>query len=100
MSTMPCLCRYSARWNPSGSCARIVSLDHPLAGEADEGVGLGDVDVAEHRVARGDPAGGRVGEHDDVRQPGFLEPAGHHGRLGHLHQAEDAFLHPRAARRR
>ena len=25
MSTMPCSCRYSARWNPSGSFSRIVS---------------------------------------------------------------------------
>ncbi len=98
MSTMPCLCRYSERWKPSGSCSRIVSWITRWPAKPISASRLGDVHVAEHRVTRGDAAGGRVGEHDDVRQPGFLEPAGHHRRLGHLHEAEDAFLHPRAAR--
>src|SRR3954470_2026522 len=48
-------------------------LDHPLAGEADQGAGLGDMDVAEHRIGSGDSAGGRIGEDDDIREARFLQ---------------------------
>src|SRR4051794_16314221 len=34
--------------------------DGPRAGEADQGLGLGDDEIAEHREARGDAAGRRV----------------------------------------
>ena len=73
-------------------------LDHPLAGKADQRARFGDVHVAEHGVARRNAACGRVGQHDDIGQLGFLEAARHHGCLGHLHQAENAFLHTRATR--
>jgi hypothetical protein len=33
-------------------------LDHPRPGEADQRLGFGDIDVAQHRQAGGDPAGG------------------------------------------
>ena len=69
MSTMPCSIRYSARWKPSGSFSRMVCSITRGAGEADQRAGLGDLDVAEHGVGRGDAAGGRVGQHDDVGQP-------------------------------
>src|SRR5438309_1571656 len=36
-------------------------LDDAGSGEADEGSGFGDVEVAEHRKGRGDAAGGGVG---------------------------------------
>ena len=45
-------------------------LDDPRAGEADQRLGLGDVEVAEHGEAGRDPARGRVGEDGDVRQTG------------------------------
>ena len=47
-------------------------LDDARAGKADQRAGLGDVHVAQHRVGGGDAAGGRVGQHDDVGQAGFL----------------------------
>src|SRR5699024_11614960 len=39
-------------------------LDHARAGKADQCAGLGDVDVAEHRIGGGDAAGGRIGQQD------------------------------------
>ena len=43
-------------------------LDHPLAGEADDRAGFGEMDVAEHGVGGGDAAGRRIGEDDDIGQ--------------------------------
>src|SRR5437867_1309154 len=42
--------------------------DDAGSGEADQGSRLGDDHVAEHGEARGDAAGGRIGEHGDVGQ--------------------------------
>src|SRR5262245_21626918 len=74
--------------------------DDPRPGEPDQRARLGEDDVAQHREARGDAAGGGIGEDRDVRQAGGPEPLEGGRGLGHLHQREDAFLHPRAARRR
>ena len=74
-------------------------LDHPLAGKADQRVRLGNLDVAQHRIAGGHAAGGGIGEHHDIGQAGFLELLDAHGGARHLHQAQDAFLHARAAGR-
>src|SRR5438093_6973522 len=74
--------------------------DDPRPGEADQRARLGEDDVAEHREARGDAAGRRVGENGEVRQPGGSQSLEDRGGLGHLHQGEDALLHPGAARRR
>ena len=41
-------------------------LDHARARKADQRARLGDMHVAEHRVGRGDAAGGRIGQHHDV----------------------------------
>src|SRR5690606_40777026 len=49
-------------------------LDHPRAGEADQRLRLGDVDVAQHRQRRRHAAGGRMGQYGDIRQPGLAEP--------------------------
>ena len=49
-------------------------LDHPGAGEADQGAGLGQVHVAQHGVGGGDAAGGRVGEHHDIGQAAAFSP--------------------------
>src|SRR5437899_3951977 len=74
--------------------------DDPRPGKADQRARLGEDDVAEHREARRDAAGGGVGEDRNVRQPAGAEPLERGRGLGHLHQGEDALLHPRAARRR
>src|SRR5262245_64366175 len=74
--------------------------DDTRAGEPDQRARLGENNVAEHREARGDAAGGGIGEDRDVRQAAGAEPLERSRGLGHLHQREDALLHPRAARRR
>ena len=40
-------------------------LDDPRPGETDQGPRLGDIEVSEHRVARGDTASGWIGQHRD-----------------------------------
>ncbi len=72
-------------------------LDDPRAGEPDDRAGLGQDDVAEHRERRRHAAGRRIGQHDDVGQPRFLDHVGGDDRARHLHQRQDAFLHARAA---
>ena len=72
-------------------------LDDARAGEADERLRLGDVQIAEHREARGDAAGRRIGQHRDERQPRAIEPRQRRRDLGHLHQRQRAFHHARAA---
>ena len=74
-------------------------LDDARAGEADQRARLGDVEVAEHRQARGHAARGRVGQHGDERQARLRHPRQHRTRLAHLQQREQAFLHARAAAR-
>ena len=56
------------------------------------------MDVAEHGVGRGDAAGGRIGEHDDVGQLLLAERLHGDGRARQLHQRQHALLHARAAR--
>ena len=73
-------------------------LDDARAGEADQRAGLGDLNVAEHRIGRGDAAGGRIGEHDDIRLARLAQPLHRDGGARHLHQRQNAFLHARAAR--
>lgn len=68
-------------------------FDHSRSGEADHALGFGDDDVAESGETCGDSAGGGVGEDGDVGQSG-LAMAGEGGAgFGHLHEAEDAFMH-------
>ena len=75
-------------------------FDHARAGKADQCAGLGDLNVPQHGVGRGDPASRGIRQHHDV---GLLRLAQHlHGSRGarHLHQRQDTFLHARAARSR
>ena len=72
-------------------------LDDARAGKADQRAGLGDVHVAQHGVGGGDAAGGRVGQHDDIGQAGFLQPVDRDRGARQLHQRQDALLHARAA---
>jgi len=48
-------------------------LNHAGAGKADQGAGLGNVEVAEHGKAGGDAASGGIGEHGDVGNPGVAQ---------------------------
>ena len=73
-------------------------LDDARAGEADERLRLGDVEVAQHREARGHAAGRRIGQDRDVGQPRAIEARERGADLRHLHQRQRAFHHPRAAR--
>ena len=75
-------------------------LDDARTGEADQRARLGDVDVAQHGVGRGDAAGGRIGQHDDVGLAGLAQHLHRHRGARQLHQRQDAFLHARAAGRR
>jgi hypothetical protein len=73
-------------------------LDHARAGEADQGLGLGNDDIADEGKAGGDATEGGIGQHRDVGQA-LLGQARERGiGLGHLHQAQQAFLHARTAR--
>ncbi len=72
-------------------------LDDPGTGKADQRAGLGQDDVAQGGEAGGDAAGGGVREHGDVQQSLFREPGQGRAGLGHLHQGENALLHPGAA---
>ncbi|MBA7468829.1 hypothetical protein ES707_04084 [subsurface metagenome] len=74
-------------------------LDHARAGKSDQRTRLGNLDVAEHRIGRGDAAGGRIGQHHNVRQFCLTQHLHGHRRARHLHQRQDAFLHARAAGR-
>ena len=75
-------------------------LDHPGAGEADHGAGLGDDDVGERGEAGRHAAHGWIGHQGEIGNPGFPEPAKRGGGLRELHQGEHALLHPGAARGR
>ena len=72
-------------------------LDDARPGEADQRAGLGDMDVAEHGVRRGHAAGGRMGQHHDVRKLRLAELLHGDGGARHLHQRQNALLHARAA---
>ena len=75
-------------------------LDDARAGESDQRLRLGDVEIAQHRKARGHAAGRGIGEDRDVGQPRAIEPRQRRGDLRHLHQRQRAFHHARAARAR
>ena len=70
-------------------------LDDARTGEADERALLGEVHLPEEREARRDAARGWVEEHAEVGKPRVPVALERRDGLGHLHQAEDAFLHAR-----
>ena len=72
-------------------------LDHTRAGKTDQRFGLGDVDVPEHREARRHPARGGIGEDGDVRDLRVVETRERRADLGHLHERDGPFLHPRSS---
>ena len=72
-------------------------LDDARAGKADQRAGFGDVHVAKHRIGRGDAAGRRIGQHDDVGLARVAQALHRNGGARQLHQRKNAFLHARAA---
>ena len=68
MSTIPCSLQVLGALEAVGQLLADGLLDHPRPGKADQRAGLGELDVAEHGVGRGDAAGGRVRQHDDIGQ--------------------------------
>ena len=74
-------------------------LDHARPGEADQRARLGNVDVAQHGVTRGDAACRGVCQNGNERQANFVEARERGGNFRELHQADRALHHARAAGR-
>ena len=61
-------------------------LDHARPGKADQGLGLGDDDIAQHGQTCRYAAVNRVGKYGNERQSFFAHAGQHCGGLGHLHK--------------
>jgi hypothetical protein len=72
-------------------------FDDARPGEADERSRLRDVQIAEHGEARRHAARRRIRQHGDVGEPRPIESREGGADLGHLHQRQGPFHHPRAA---
>ena len=66
-------------------------------GKADECPRFGERNITQTGKAGRDPACGGVGQHADVQPAAAVEPFQRGAGFGHLHQAENALLHPCAA---
>ena len=75
-------------------------MHYPGPGKADDGAGLGQDDVANHRKGRRDAPRCRIRQQDDVGQARLLDHVGGDDRPRHLHQRQHAFLHARPTRGR
>ncbi|KAI1692107.1 hypothetical protein Ddc_23824 [Ditylenchus destructor] len=82
---------------PFGQLFTHGLLDHARAGKADQRLGFGDDHVAHEGEAGRHAAHGGVGQDADERQAGSRQARQHGIGLGHLHQRQQAFLHPCAA---
>jgi len=71
---------------------RMVLFDDARPGKTDERAGLGDVDIAQHGIARSDAAGRGIGEDGNKRQADLIEPRERGGYFRELHQADGALL--------
>ncbi len=65
-STMPCSCRYSARWKPSGSFSRIVCSITRGPANPMRAPGSARLNISQHRIGGRDPARRWIGENDDI----------------------------------
>ena len=72
-------------------------LNDARPGEADKRTGFGQNNVTQRGKAGGDAAGGGVRENGDVQQSLFREPGQSRAGFRHLHERQNALLHPRAA---
>ena len=72
-------------------------LDHPGPGKANQSAGFRQDDVPQRGKAGGDAAGGGVRQDGDVQQSLFRKPGQCGAGFCHLHQGQDALLHPGTA---
>ena len=98
-SMKPCSQQEFAGLKAAGELDADGLLDDARAGEADQGLGLGQDEVAQRGEAGRDAPHRRVGEHAEVEAAGgVISPQG--GRhLRHLHQGENPLVHPGPAAR-
>ena len=98
-SMKPCSQQEFAGLKAAGKLNADGLLDDARAGEPDQGLGLGQDEVAQRGETGRDAPHGRMGEHAQVDAPrGVITPQG--GRhLRHLHQGEDPLVHPGTAPR-
>ena len=68
-------------------------LDHPPPRKADQSLGLSQDQIPQHGEAGRHPTGGGMGKKGQIEQASAAMPFQGPGDLGHLHQAEHAFLH-------
>ncbi len=73
-------------------------LDDSSAGKPDQGLWFGEDDVAQRSVTGHDTGHGGIGKHRKVRNAGLRQFGERGAGLGHLHEAEDSFVHARPAR--
>ena len=99
-STKPCSKRNSRALEARRQFLRDGAGLDPRAGEPDEGVRFGEVDVAEDGIRGEHPARRRVAHHRDVRNTARAESLERRAGLGQLHERERALLHASAAGRR
>ena len=71
--------------------------DDPWPREAEQRPRLGDADVGQRGEARQDPSGTGIDEDGDEGRARLGDQIDRACRLGHLHEAENALLHARAA---
>mmetsp|Transcript_23022 Transcript_23022/g.38983 ORF Transcript_23022/g.38983 Transcript_23022/m.38983 type:complete len:326 (+) Transcript_23022:3610-4587(+) len=82
---------------PLGQFLADGLLDHAGTCKANQCIWLGNMYIAQHRIGRGHAPGCGMRQHNDVGQARLFQHLHSHGRTGHLHQAQDAFLHARAS---
>ena len=83
---------------PCGQFLANRLFDYAASGERQCCAGFGNVDVAQQRIACHNAARCRVSQHNDVGQTSLFQHRQPCGHSRHLHQAQYALLHPRAAR--
>ena len=73
-------------------------LDYAASSEANHGAWLRQVQIAQAGERSGDAAGSWIAQHRQIWNPRIAQPREGRCNFSHLHQREDAFLHPRPAR--
>ncbi len=99
-SMKPFSSRNSLRWKPSGQLLADGLFDHARPRKPNQRPRFRDVQVAQHRKARGHASRGGVGQNREIGQSGPIEPSKCGADLGHLHQGQRPLHHPRATRAR
>jgi len=83
---------------PFGQLFPDTLFDHARSRKSDQSFRLRKNDIAEHRKAGRHAACRRIGEHRYIQKSRIAVPFDRRSRFFHLHQRQNAFLHPGAAR--